>query len=314
MVKRTVRIRNSFSDRNNIRPIDKTIQVGKISPDTRTVIKNEILSLLQQWQETRGEPDYKFEPFFAQKISAEVLNIPLNSEECDYGVIIKELCDIIDNDDYSAVLDLLEYFAQEIMVRDHSAEISSLYSSYMSGVGYSEKVFFVDLHSRFNKLFEAECLGYRFINKTLTPITNPLEIESIEKACQDASGKARTHFDKALAYLTDKGGRDYKNSVKESVCAVESTFSLYLPEKCNTLTKMLDAIMKENIIHGELGETMQHLYWYACDEEGVRHGGQKEFKTVGFDEAKLVLLTCSAFVNYCIPILDEHFSQTNKTE
>lgn len=40
---------------------------------------------------------------------------------------------------------------------------------------------------------------------------------------------------------------------------------------------------------------------YACDQGGVRHGEGEVESTVTFEEAKLMMVTCSAIVNYLVP-------------
>ena len=39
------------------------------------------------------------------------------------------------------------------------------------------------------------------------------------------------------------------------------------------------------------------LYGYASDENGIRHGGI-DFKNAPAEDAKYMLISCSAFVNY----------------
>jgi len=41
------------------------------------------------------------------------------------------------------------------------------------------------------------------------------------------------------------------------------------------------------------------LYGYTSDENGIRHGGI-DFKSVPSEDAKYMLISCSAFVNYLI--------------
>ena len=54
-------------------------------------------------------------------------------------------------------------------------------------------------------------------------------------------------------------------------------------------------------IHSSLREGISKLYGYACDQGGVRHGEGEVESTVTFEEAKLMMVTCSAIVNYLVP-------------
>ena len=48
------------------------------------------------------------------------------------------------------------------------------------------------------------------------------------------------------------------------------------------------------------------MYGYASDEDGIRHGGI-DFKGAPAEDAKYMLISCSAFVNYLI----EKWSKVN---
>ena len=52
-------------------------------------------------------------------------------------------------------------------------------------------------------------------------------------------------------------------------------------------------------IHGSLMAGFLKLYGYTSDEDGIRHAILDE-PNVGLVEAKYMLVSCSAFVNYLI--------------
>ncbi|WGS63939.1 hypothetical protein [Marinitoga aeolica] len=46
---------------------------------------------------------------------------------------------------------------------------------------------------------------------------------------------------------------------------------------------------------------MKKLYGYTSDEKGIRHALlEGESTNISFDEAKFMLVSCSAYVNYLI--------------
>ena len=51
------------------------------------------------------------------------------------------------------------------------------------------------------------------------------------------------------------------------------------------------------------------LYGYTSDENGIRHGGI-DFTNAPAEDAKFMLVSCAAFVNYLI----EKWSKVNSTE
>ena len=56
---------------------------------------------------------------------------------------------------------------------------------------------------------------------------------------------------------------------------------------------------KKTELHGTLKSAFKQLYGYTSDEDGIRHAILED-KKVGFDEAKYMIVACSAFVNFLI--------------
>lgn len=155
-------------------------------------------------------------------------------------------------------------------------------------------------------MFEEECIGYRFVNKIIVPITDKNEILSIEEASKTAYNNVNEHIDLAIYYLRSKENRDYKKVISESLMALESLLKNFCDKNDDTLTSMLKKIDSKKNIHPHLKEAMQKLYWFASDESGIRHENNKERNSLTFDEAKFVLVTITALINYMIPILKEN--------
>lgn len=78
-----------------------------------------------------------------------------------------------------------------------------------------------------NEVLKHNMSGFRFIGGLLAPITNDQEIVSIEQVLNVAESLApvNLHLKTALDRLSDKPDPDYRNSVKESISAVESVCS-----------------------------------------------------------------------------------------
>ena len=51
------------------------------------------------------------------------------------------------------------------------------------------------------------------------------------------------------------------------------------------------------VIHGAMKTAFEKLYGYTSDSGGIRHGSI-EFVNVASEDAKYMLVSCSAFVNY----------------
>lgn len=154
-----------------------------------------------------------------------------------------------------------------------------------------------------NRILEEDTSGYRFINHVLAPITNATEIESIEKSIQSTNKRgfsgAETHLKTAIELLAKKPKPDYRNSIKESISAIESIVKQLVGEEGGGLDKALGKLDTQVKFHGGFKSGLLNLYGYTSSEDGIRHAILKE-KDVGFDEAKYMLVTCSAFVNFII--------------
>ena len=154
---------------------------------------------------------------------------------------------------------------------------------------------------QFNVVLERERSGYRFIDSVLTPISNESEMAEVADAQQQADeagwGGARQHLRQAVQMLDQRPEPDYRNAIKEAVSAVESACRHITGDDSATVGKALDAIDDATPIHGAMKEAFKKLYGYASDEDGIRHAMLDE-PNVGFDEAKFMVVACSALVNY----------------
>lgn len=153
-----------------------------------------------------------------------------------------------------------------------------------------------------NTIFEQEKSGYRIVLGEITPITNDAEIKTVEQAATTQFDSVNQHISKALALYADLKNPDYENSVKESISAVEAMCCIItgLSGRQATLGAALKKLEEHGVhIHKAMENGFNSLYGYASDENGIRHGGI-DFKNVPPEDAKYMLVSCSAFVNYLI--------------
>lgn len=153
----------------------------------------------------------------------------------------------------------------------------------------------------FNKIFETELSGYRFIQGELSPISDPSEVAAIEGALGITSRSglagAHAHISSALQLLAKRPGPDYRNSIKESISAVEAIAKQLGSPNSQGLSGALNELAKEVPLHRGFRAGLLSLYGYTSDEGGIRHAMLEE-PNVGYDEAKYMVVACSAFVNY----------------
>jgi len=159
---------------------------------------------------------------------------------------------------------------------------------------------FQELSDGINKILEQEISGYRLVNGKFVPITNEVEIEEIEQA-QLPKNRWKTvseHISTAVDQAFRRKKPDYRNAIKEAISAVESACRIITGNNKATLGQALKTLEKAGVkLHPAYQEGFSRLYGYTSDEDGIRHGGI-DMAQVSFEDAKFMIVACSAFVNY----------------
>ena len=152
-----------------------------------------------------------------------------------------------------------------------------------------------------NFILKRELSAYRFVGGKITQITSEEEVSEIEEALEISKPlkSVNTHLRRALDLVADRKSPDYRNSIKESISAVESICNLITKEKNATLGHALKKIEDKVSLHPALKSAFSSLYGYTSDAEGIRHALLDE-PNVSFEDAKFMLVLCFAFVNYLI--------------
>ena len=149
-----------------------------------------------------------------------------------------------------------------------------------------------------NHVLTTEMSAYRFIDGKLADITGEQEREMLEEALADTRFAAvSSHLERALALLADRKQPDYRNSIKESISAVEAMARLVSGNEKATLGEALKVLEKTGKLHAALKEGFSKLYGFTSDESGIRHAMLEE-PTLTQEDAKYFLLSCTSFVNY----------------
>ncbi|MQP23603.1 hypothetical protein GFJ94_00815 [Flavobacterium sp. LMO8] len=155
-----------------------------------------------------------------------------------------------------------------------------------------------------NGILEREFSGYRFINDKISPITNENEIAEIENAINQSDHftslrGANIHLKSALEKLSDKKSPDYRNSIKESISAIESVTKVISENAKDSLGAALDKLKGKIKLHPALERGFKQLYGYTSDSDGIRHALMEDHNC-DFEDAKYMLVSSSAFINYLI--------------
>ncbi|MDD3883595.1 MAG: hypothetical protein PHW66_01550 [Gallionella sp.] len=148
-----------------------------------------------------------------------------------------------------------------------------------------------------NQTLEKEISAYRFVDGLISRITEQDEVDEIERALETALGPVRIHLRRALELLSSREAPDYRNSIKESISAVESLAAIATGAEKGTLGQLIKKLEDEIQLHPSLRAAFSSLYGYTSDEGGIRHA-LMESESVQFEDAKFFLVVCSAFVNF----------------
>ena len=155
-----------------------------------------------------------------------------------------------------------------------------------------------------NKLLKREVSAYRFVNGEIAPIVSDEEIECIEESLKSREKPVRDHLNRSIQLLSDRKSPDYRNSIKESISAVEALTKRVTESDSGTLGKLLSELESKKGLHPALKGAFSKLYGYTSDANGIRHA-LTEDSNVSFEEAKFMLVACSAFINYVTSMLEK---------
>ena len=162
----------------------------------------------------------------------------------------------------------------------------------------SNKDSFIDA---LNNILELENSAYRLINNAITPITSEQEIQSIEGALKNTNqySGVQQHLNQTLKLMSDRTNPNYSKSMHDSISAVEGLAKILLEDDSITLGKAIPKLRTKYSLHPVLMESLNKLYGYTSDEDGIRHGSPNP-STMSYIDAKFMLVACTNFINYLI--------------
>ena len=265
-----------FSDRYGYTKAREIIQLNSID----TPLRNAIWNVLKLCVWDRGHPysemsdsDNEFIQSISTNIWFDYLKRPLEEIDEEWRFVLKRLRNLYSDFKWYEVYNFVEFIANELKGNTRNT--------------------FVTLC---NNALESEMSAYRIVGNSVVRITDTQEIEEIDRARESSSNAVKTHLDRALQMLSDRKSPDYRNSIKESISAVESLVSKTVGEK-GTLGQLIKKLEGDAKLHPALQAAFSSLYGFTSDGGGIRHA-LMEAENVGFEEAKFMLVVCSAFVNF----------------
>ena len=258
-----------------------------ITPEIQNAICSCYDRLSHIFQESGAYNRYE-KPYF--KMELYLWTYFLNQREGDYSnngpYRIVATSFLEDNKPWYKKLDLVEFTIKYLYDLDTKRDSRMyVFHSFVKHLNYEFK--------RLN-------FGYRVLNTEIVEITSEEEIKTIESATHDSPNNIRAHLNKALELYAQRPIGDYRNSIKESISAVEA----YCREKTgkSTLGEALNEFKKTGIAFPPiLIDAFIKLYAYTNQPDtGIRHAlmdNDTDYEP-GAEEALFMLVSCSSFINY----------------
>ena len=267
-----------FSERQGIRPVKVEIQRESMDNDLRVGLWNIFQLFYLDIIDNRRIHNSSLNSFF-QILWMHFFKLPLDTLIDDFEITYRQLREWYFSWTWDQVYDFIDF---------------------ISNFGPVD-------HERFrdtcNGVMERELSAYRFVGEEIAPMTDEQEIQAIEEALASTKSSklagVRTHLETALSMLSDRKQPDYRNSIKESISAVESIAKVISGDPKADLYKALKTIEDKIEIHKALKNGFISIYGYTSDEGGIRHAMLDE-PNIDFEDAKYMLVSCTTFINYLI--------------
>jgi AbiJ N-terminal domain 4 len=152
-----------------------------------------------------------------------------------------------------------------------------------------------------NRVLVSKGCAYRFIAEQLVPLTNTDEATAVATGSESAIPAVAAHIREARRLLPPNTGANPRDSIRESISAVESALRHLTGNANATLTEGLAAFeTTHGVLHPSLRQGLVTLCGYSSNGEGARHDPAAEADGASGDDAHLMLVACSAFTNHLV--------------
>jgi AbiJ N-terminal domain 4 len=266
----------NFSQRSGLIKVPSLIEKNAVSEKLANSLWSVIYKMI-----THQQRQHDFHKSFFESIWLDYLKEPIDSLifHGDFGFSIKKptakIRDVFFKADWNEKLDFVEFCATRL--EDEFCQFC-------------------------NNFFQIEMSAYRFVDKQIVELTSEEEILAIEAAIKDTNKFApvQEHLKSSVVTFSNRENPDYRNSIKESISAVEAIARIITGNDKATLGDALNKVAEHHKIHGSLKVAFSKIYGYTSDEGGIRHSLTEGSGEVAIEDARFMLVTCSAFVNYLI--------------
>jgi len=273
--------KNGFSHRNKLVTINDIVQVTEFDNLTRnniisfiTQIYKKILDNLPFYE----EPKWKQE--FCSRIDADLFGESINYMNRNYSFnsSLNKLIDKINdmNTPYNEILDIIEFIYKQthnfIEIFDSPLKVFNIFLK-ENNIGY---------HINENSEIERNVDSF-ILTQIVDTINNHNELLN--------------NINRAKELLTSRKEYDYKQSIQNSMLALESYCKSLGKTTAKNMKNILSEIQKKVNINSDLIEAINRLYKFASNVDDIRHSTNLN-SHIDYGEAFFILTIVCALINY----------------
>ncbi len=278
-----------FSERKGYKPVRSALQRESIDEELRTGLWNAFYRYIN-WKFDISHKAIVFNLLWQFYFIKPINEFPYNYKHGprekhinqEYPKFIKYLQNYFNESKWYELYDIIEFtLSPQIPVQNQKDQ--------------------TNFKDELNYIMKKEMAAYRVVGNQVVEITSEEEIACIEEVLDKTNNfkGVNSHLKSALEHLSDRENPDFRNSIKESISAVEGIAQLLTGDPKVTLGAALKVLEKNKQIHPALKKSFSSLYGYTSDADGIRHSLLDE-PSLTFDDAKFMLVSCTSFINYLI--------------
>ncbi len=248
-----------FSERHGFRPVKSMLQVDSMDDALLNSLWNALdIHFLSKARNDNSLSVLETERGLSAKLWLNYFKVPLDDMPIIWGGVKEFIRNYFFKCPWFEVYDFIEFVASNYRFDSQS------------------KAF----RTTCNGFLETELSGYRFVGEQIVPITSEEEIAEIEEALQVPASlePVAIHLKSALDKFSDRKSPDYRNSIKESISAIEAMSNLIAGKDKATLGEALKKITDKVALHPALSKSFSIVYGDTSDADGRRHALLDESK------------------------------------
>lgn len=275
----------SFSQRQGLEPISKLVQLNGMDQDLRNGLWSTIHGMVfERWQMFT---EYEYQTPDTRTIEAMLTHI--------WIFHLKQPADAQPRSErFSSKPKMMQVVRDAVLTGPWNKAFDMIEQL----LGHLPQAWLDKTTTGLNFFLERENSAYRVIGREFVPISDDTEVDAVSAALSTTRESEKAHFKRALELLSDRASPDYRNSIKESISAVESACQSISGDQKASLGECLGKIKRHHRLHQSFEKALHQLYGFTSDASGIRHALTDGDVPPTYADAKFMLVSCTTFVNY----------------